>query len=320
MTTSVTVYRSTDASAPTLNGTAGSLIALLSACLVDGYGAKAPAGWTKPYTGTNKAAFYMQSGTPRMYVRVDDSGAQESRLVGYESMSDVDTGTNPFPTAGQLSGGIFHRKSGTADSTARPWMVLANGLSFYLLTATAGTTLGATPASSDIMMFFGAIQSYKSGDAYNVAINGSVATGVSGRMGTCDAPSTSGPPGATSGIYLARAYTQIGTAISCTKIVPATHAGSPIGAGSAASMLYTDGATGSLRLARVVICEPADTKYTERGHLPGMWAPLAHRPGTAYDTFSGSGDLTGKNFILLPVYAASTEGRAAFETDGTWGF
>ena len=39
-----TVYRSDDAGAPNLTGAAGSLIAILDAVLVNGYGAKPAAG------------------------------------------------------------------------------------------------------------------------------------------------------------------------------------------------------------------------------------------------------------------------------------
>lgn len=49
----VTVYRSTDAGAPVLSNSNGSLIAVLKACLVDGYSSKASAGWTAPFTGTS---------------------------------------------------------------------------------------------------------------------------------------------------------------------------------------------------------------------------------------------------------------------------
>ena len=48
----VTVYRSTDAGAPLLTNSNGSLIAVLKACLVDGYGSKASAGWTAPFLRT----------------------------------------------------------------------------------------------------------------------------------------------------------------------------------------------------------------------------------------------------------------------------
>ncbi len=42
--TTVNLYQSTDASAPILTGSAGSLVTLLDACLVNGYGTKAGRG------------------------------------------------------------------------------------------------------------------------------------------------------------------------------------------------------------------------------------------------------------------------------------
>ncbi|MGE3907973.1 MAG: hypothetical protein AB7K36_01385, partial [Chloroflexota bacterium] len=55
--TTTRIYRSTDSGAPVLTGQAGSLLNLLDKCLVDGYGSKAAAGWSRPYTGTNKTAY-----------------------------------------------------------------------------------------------------------------------------------------------------------------------------------------------------------------------------------------------------------------------
>lgn len=68
----VTVYRSSDASAPSIGRTTGSIITLLDACLVNGYGAKAAAGWTKSYSGTN-AAVYRQGGNPQQYLYINDN-------------------------------------------------------------------------------------------------------------------------------------------------------------------------------------------------------------------------------------------------------
>ena len=72
----VTLYRSSDGSAPgAYSNTVSSLITILDACLVNGYGAKVAAGWTKAFTGTNKAA-YRNSTTPPstgFYFRVDDT-------------------------------------------------------------------------------------------------------------------------------------------------------------------------------------------------------------------------------------------------------
>jgi hypothetical protein len=56
------MYRWDDASAPTLTSTdLNSIFDVLDACLVNGYGAKASLGWTKPFSGTGKAAslFYI---------------------------------------------------------------------------------------------------------------------------------------------------------------------------------------------------------------------------------------------------------------------
>ena len=71
----VTVYLSTDASAPTLDGNVGSLITVLDAVLVNGYGAKAAAGWTKAFSGTNKAAYRNSPSTGTgLFWRIQDDG------------------------------------------------------------------------------------------------------------------------------------------------------------------------------------------------------------------------------------------------------
>ena len=89
--TTVNIYRSTDASAPTLEGVNGSLVALLDACLVNGYGSQSAAGWTIAYTTTNKRV-YRNSTTDGtgFYLNVDDSGsgsggAQEAAYDGLPS-------------------------------------------------------------------------------------------------------------------------------------------------------------------------------------------------------------------------------------------
>lgn len=134
-----TLYRSTDTSAPVLTGEVGKLIDLLDAILVDGYGSKAAAGWTKPYSGTNKAA-YRNSGT-QTFVRVVDDNARFGSLGvaevwGYSSMSDVDTGVGQFPTAANIGTDPTQRKqitkSITTDSTARKWAALATDKTLIL--------------------------------------------------------------------------------------------------------------------------------------------------------------------------------------------
>lgn len=71
----VTKYMSSDSGAPIMNGTQGSLVNVLDAILVNGYGSKSPAGWTKPFSGTSKAVYRNSplTGTGTYY-RVYDNG------------------------------------------------------------------------------------------------------------------------------------------------------------------------------------------------------------------------------------------------------
>src|SRR5574337_1832659 len=92
----------------------------------------APAGWTKPFSGTNLAAYKGDVTGTGCLLRVDDTGGTVGRVVGYESMTDVNTGSGPFPTSTQISGGGSLGKSSTADATARPWMIFADDRTFYI--------------------------------------------------------------------------------------------------------------------------------------------------------------------------------------------
>src|SRR5690606_39086993 len=74
---SVTVYRSTDAGAPVLNGTSGNgLVNLFDICLVGSgtaYGSLPKKGWTKPFSGTNKGVYLTVDGG--CYLRVMHDGS-----------------------------------------------------------------------------------------------------------------------------------------------------------------------------------------------------------------------------------------------------
>ncbi len=59
----------------------------------------APAGWTKPFAGTNKGVYRPADG-PRHYLRVDDAWKPFKAIVrAYQSMTDVDTGLGAYPNA-----------------------------------------------------------------------------------------------------------------------------------------------------------------------------------------------------------------------------
>jgi len=127
----VKFYSSADAGAPVLSGQAGALIALLDAVLINGYGSQAALGWTKPYSGTNKAVYRLDhSLNSGRYLRVDDSNAQYAIVNAFHAMTDVDTGTGGFPA---IATPRYWKKSHASDATARVWYLYGDEAFFYFL-------------------------------------------------------------------------------------------------------------------------------------------------------------------------------------------
>ncbi len=313
----VRVYRWDDAGAPTLNGGVGSLVALLRAVLVGtagvAYGSKASSGWTEEWTGTNEAAF--KNGGTGFGIKVTHTAAaRTATFVGYESISGGAT-TNPFPTAAQLSTGLYVliTNDGTPYTTNnRPWMIVADNKRFYLYIGFDNTTAqgiaGSTTANG--IYFAGDITTYRGDDAYHFAVigNNGTSNGYFTFAGTSSVTLQSGH-------YMARDYTQTGTSKAIGK-TPITDNGANSGYLGATSTTtpYPDPVSGGMLLSRIAITET----YNRRGHLPGCWSPLHNLPGNPGDTFSGTGDLSGRTFVLVDCGFASSRGRVALETSDTW--
>lgn len=135
MTTS-RIFSSTDEGAPVLGATVpGSLVNLLLACLVNGYGDKDPLGWTMPFSnaGANTAVFrnnpYTGSGC---LLRVQDNaqaGTNGYWLQMYASMSSVDTGVDVMPKLTPSSG----MKHGSGTGTPAVWYLIGDDRGFYFV-------------------------------------------------------------------------------------------------------------------------------------------------------------------------------------------
>jgi len=131
----------------------------------------APLGWDKEFSGTNLAAYRSADVTgTRMRLRVDDTSAISSRVVGYEAMSDIDTGAGPFPTAVQVSGGLHWVKSTVADATVRAWVLIGDSRLFYLYVSTHASTQDHGTA-----VCFGDYNSVRPGDPYACLLTGNQA-------------------------------------------------------------------------------------------------------------------------------------------------
>lgn len=280
--TAPTVYTSDDTSAPTINGTAGSLITALDAILVNGYGSKSAAGWTKPYTGTNKAAFKQGAGLSH-YLRVDDADTRLSRVIGYATMSDVDTGTNPFPTSGQISGGLYCRKSVTAASTARPWICFANDSTFYIFIFgnRTGNLQIASLDGGDAAMGFGTLVNTRVSGDINASFicAGSDTSATSTTAADTRQCLTALATAAQATLYLNGSYNQGSSSSTQCHKRGYTYLTSTQSGASGSGAPYPDTMTGSLLLYPMTVIESAAVAV--RGDMPGIRA-LGH-------VYSGSG-------------------------------
>ena len=305
------VYRWDDASAPTLSGADGSLPALLKTVLVGtsgtAYGSKPSAGWSCPYDTTNVKAF--TNGGAGQGIKVTHVGNQYPQIAGYESITGGGVITNQFPTDTQISGGVYMQVSNAYNSTDKPWIIAADASRFYLWVAASLTTAQALSASASgqPMLYSGDLFSDKGGDAYPFAlIGGTSASSTTNYFGGVNVAVS----GTLNGHYVARGFGQTGGSVQGSKQANIGASTTLIGY---QGMTYPDPVSGGMRLSPVAFTENGNI----RGRMPGLWAPMHTLPGSNGDTFSGSGALAGKTFILLDVSSSSLQGRVALETSDT---
>lgn len=152
----VTVYRSDDVGAPTLTSADGGLITLLDAVLVNGYGAKAAAGWSKPFSGTNQAIYRnsVANGGMGCFFQIDDSlattgytasFAHMTKVTGASNMTGFGAHTEPFAGGSYSS---LPKNSANAPAEVKSWVIVADEHTvIYMLrqdTGANGVTISGT--------------------------------------------------------------------------------------------------------------------------------------------------------------------------------
>jgi hypothetical protein len=152
----VRIYRSTDPSAPVADSQPGSVIQILTACLVSGYGTLAPAGWSVSNISTNISEYTMGAGGTNSRLWVDDTG---------ELYANVEGRRGSGPTLQRFSARqYFYPTTNIVRSICprpnlRGWTLVANARAVHLFVED-----GVSGVFS--YMFFGDIVSYAgSGDA-----------------------------------------------------------------------------------------------------------------------------------------------------------
>lgn len=275
----------------------------------------APAGWSKLYSGTNVAAYKITAveGTGCI-LKVDDTNTTVARVRGYEAMTDIATGTGPFPSVSQWAEpGLWWSKSDAASAVARPWRIVADDRGLYFFPKNADTS-GEHQGN-----YFGDILSIKSGDPYacvlraNVSdLSASAALQVTD-LGYADASSNYG------GLYAARAANTLGGAVQCFNS-PVLAVGLPL--------LHTSGAFGwtypspvdnGLLLTPVVVY----SAQGYRGYYPGLrLSPqITNNAFSTGDSVVGSGDMVGKSVTVVKLgtpAAGTSQGVVFIDQTSDW--
>jgi hypothetical protein len=384
--------------APVLNGLAGSLVALLDACLVTGFGLRqatslvvlngvatltlsndaknvnlldsviqvdgssiaalngeqrvtgatattltfataaaagaatgtitvktAPAGWVKLFTGTNKAAY--KSTMPESFgtvLRVDDTGTLDARVRGYESMSDVDTGTGLFPTVAQAAGsGGYWAKSSAANATGNRWDLFADGHGFYYAPSSYS---GANAAYyGQAVYWFGDAVPHKSTDVFAACLLSSSVTTAGANISNYGSIGTGNVSAAS---YWTRGIVGIGSAVTAFSL-PET-GGNNTNSGADTLLGAFPPPDGKMRLSRYLAQEGAasGSSCILRGIFPGF----NHVPQSGLyaafqrgDKITPTGALAGRKLYAVQVgvyfsdsQAAANAGRAFVDITGPW--
>lgn len=380
--TSVKYFHSSMPGAPTMSGIAGAMVAVLDACLVNGFGAGnldsltvtdgvatairsaghpfspdqivlisgatpaglngqfrvlttttttytfavtgvsngpasgtithkvAPAGWEKTYSTTNKAVYRSTNveGT-RCYLRVDDTVTLMSRVVGYSSMTDVDTGAGIFPSSSQMSGGAYWPKSNSSDSSSRVWTVIADDRSFFIHVGFGGWS------SYQGTCFFGDFTSKKQTDPYACALHGYSSSGV---VGNSDSTGDVGYSGG-GNTWAPRGVSGLGGSQSLRRVaaIPLLSAMSAnSGDASNAHPAFPNPADNGLYLTEMLVGETSPVASL-RGTLPGLrycFNGVGNAVFPLHSKVTGVVGMPGRTLLTVPNY----NGVNFFDITGPW--
>lgn len=288
---------------------------------------RAPAGFTKVFSGTNKAVYRSNDlSSRRHYFRIVDDGttsggAREARLWGYETMSDVDTGTGMYPTTGQHPNGFFCQKSYTADSTGRNWVLITDGKTVYhfaYIDSSVSSGDITAPGSSMNAFAFGDAIEFKPGDAYlsfvtgNSSSNQFSSTQYCGLFNGATSITASTPSTSQATIIASRDFT--GVAGARQMQIFASGLNSSIGA--SVNISYPHQIDNGFYMVPALLTQGSPALI--RGRLPGFFEPLHGPCFPNTQIVENVQGYTGRKFMMLWGKNSSSVGACLIDITGPW--
>jgi len=302
----INAYYYDDIDAPVMNGTPGTFLDVLDACLVTGYGSKAGAGWTKEYyDAANHIAVYKQGlGSNGIYLRVEDPSYNIVSVQAYANISGTLSSTapenEPFHDYGSRGGFM---KSNKNDNTSVNWSLYATEKFFYVFCGHVDNT-----QHTQNMFYFGDYNCVNPNFKYNTLLG----IGYDGSYANYQYyynPITTGNGGG----FLWRGARQVNDYVRGRLITPHSCAITPAQLGYDNYFAYPNPLDNSLIISPVGIIDD-DTK-TFMGYMPGLYVPQHRQPFQAPDSFTVSGTvMSGTDMGIKLLYL----GQVFIQTSGDW--
>lgn len=307
---------------------------------------RSPAGFLKPYQGTNKAVYRSaNTNSTQTYFQVFDNGqtsigGMEAGFRMYETMSSTDLGDNPVPTASDRQYGVQFRKSNSQDDTIRHWLIASDGKIVYAFVGFRENGVAGGYMSSWVeagAFIFGDFKPLAATDGYCACVfgyNNPNLDAGSVNNNTYSYPYCANSAFATGGSstnYISSGYDQwyagyakrnyLGTAETGSRLwiwgKPASandSYGCVIGGNSFLS--YPNPADGSFMLTPIVLT--SDFNSGVRGQLPGVYDSFHGRVFPLLTKIPNVIGLENRTLISMPIRNADRVGVVYIDVTGPW--
>lgn len=290
---------------------------------------RAPAGFSKVFAGTNKGVYRSNDlSSRRHFFRVLDGGttsggSREAQLWGYESMTDVDTGSGMYPLTAHYPNGFFWQKSDTADAVGRHWVLVTDGKTVYHFAyiqasmANSDYSIGS-PGSSMNGVAFGDVIEFKPGDAYASFVTGCPQSNNFSYSQYCGLfnASTSITNGTPSSSHAFIAFARDFTAVPGSRVGQVYASGFSGQLGMSAYIAYPHPIDNGFYMVPTLVTQGSPSLI--RGRMPGMFEPL-HGPcfpnGTIIDNVQG---YVGRKFMMLYGKNSGSVQACLLDITGPW--